>query len=258
MTLVHAHRGAPCELPENTLAGFARAVALGVDGLETDAHRTADGHVVLSHDPSLARACGVPRVIATSTLADVRSCDAGWGFVAPDGARPFAGRGLRVPTLDELLDAHPHLPVNLDLKSRDLALVDAVLACLRRRGDAGRVLLASFHPAVLRAVRARGHPGPTGLGPDEVLRVRALPRLLLRARPPRGAAAQVPVAFRGLRLDTPDFIARCHALGVRVDFWTVNDPAEARRLVALGADGVMTDDPAAIVPAVRAAARRAT
>jgi glycerophosphoryl diester phosphodiesterase len=107
MALVHAHRGAPCERPENTLPSFERALELGADALETDLHRTADGRIVLSHDPTLTRGCGVPLVIRTSLFDDVRSCDAGYGFVAPDGARPFAGRGIRVPTLDELLDAFP-------------------------------------------------------------------------------------------------------------------------------------------------------
>lgn len=253
MALVHAHRGAPAERPENTLVSFERALELGADGVETDLHRTADGRLVLSHDPVLTRACGVPLVIATSSFDDVRSCDAGWGFVAPDGSRPFANRGIRVPTLDELLDAFPDVPINVDLKQRAPSMVDEVLALLRRRGDEGRVLLASFHPGTLRAVRASGYPGRTCLSFDEVLRVRGTPLALLRVAPPGGNAAQIPVAFKGLRLDAPVFLARCHALSIRVDYWTVDDPAEATRLVALGADGIMTDDPAAVVPAVRAA-----
>jgi glycerophosphoryl diester phosphodiesterase len=245
MPRLYAHRGAPCERPENTLPSFERALALGADALETDLHRTADGRLVLSHDPVLTRTCGVPLVIRTSSFDDVRSCDAGFGFVAPDGSRPFAGRGIRVPTLDELLDAFPGVPVNVDLKQRAPSMVDAVLARLRARGDEGRVLVASFHPATLRAVRRAGYPGKTCLGPDEVLRVYSAPLAVLRQLPPRGDAAQVPRSLRGLRLDTPTFLARCHALSIRVDYWTVDDPAEAARLVALGADGIMTDDPAA-------------
>jgi glycerophosphoryl diester phosphodiesterase len=251
MARVYAHRGASLERPENTLCAFERALELGVDALETDLHRTADGHLVLSHDPVLTRTCGVPMVIATSSFADVRSCDAGWGFVAPDGARPFAEHGICVPTLDELLDTFPKVTVNVDLKPRGRDVVDAVIARLRRRGDEGRVHLASFHPATLHAIRRAGYPGGTSLTVAEVLRVRALPLPWLRTMPPGGTAAQVPVAFRGLRFDTKDFIARCHALSLRVDYWTVNDPMEARRLVALGADGIMTDDPARIVPALR-------
>ena len=258
MALVHAHRGAPSERPENTLPSFERAMELGADALETDLHRTADGRIVLSHDPTLTRACGVPLVIRTSSFEDVRSCDAGHGFVAPDGSRPFAGRGICVPTLDELLDAFPDVPVNVDVKQRAPSMVADVLALLRRRGDEGRVLVASFSSATLRAVRAAGYPGMTCLGPDEALRVFAAPLPLLRALPPGGNAAQVPVALRRLRLDTPSFVARCRALSLRLDYWTINDPAEAERLVALGADGIMTDDPAAVVPAVRKATARVT
>jgi glycerophosphoryl diester phosphodiesterase len=253
MALVHAHRGAPCERPENTLPSFERALELGADALETDLHRTADGRIVLSHDPTLTRGCGVPLVIRTSLFDDVRSCDAGYGFVAPDGSRPFAGRGIRVPTLDELLDAFPDVPINVDLKQRSPSMVTEVLALLRRRGDEGRVLVASFSSATLRAARRAGYAGKTCLGPDEVLRVLTTPIPLLRTLRPGGDAAQVPTVLKGLRLDTPSFVARCHALSLRLDYWTVNDPAEARRLVALGADGIMTDDPAAIVPAVKGA-----
>jgi glycerophosphoryl diester phosphodiesterase len=73
-----------------------------------------------------------------------------------------------------------------------------------------------------------------------------MPALLWRQLPFTGTAAQVPVSQGAIRFDRTAFIAKCHSLGLRVDFWTVDDPAEAQRLLALGADGIMTNDPAAM------------
>jgi glycerophosphoryl diester phosphodiesterase len=246
--LLYAHRGAATERPENTLESFARALALGADALETDLHLTADGHVVAAHDPTLARTAGSPVAIRLATLEELRRCDVGWGFVDRDGARPFAGRGVRVPTLEEVLDAFPGVRLNVDVKQRAPAMVTPLLDLLRRTRAEDRVLVTSFDGAVLRAVRAAGYPGRTGLSATEVLRLFALPTAALRAMPLRGGAVQVPPRARGLRLDTSGFVAKCHDLGLRVDYWTLNDPAEAERLLALGADGIMTDDPAAIAP----------
>ncbi len=248
MPLLYAHRGAASERPENTLPFFERALELGADALETDLHLTSDGHVVASHDPWLTRACGTSLEIRRATLDDVRRCDAGWGFVERDGARPFAGRGIRVPTLDELLDAFPGVPLNVDVKQREPAMVAPLLAVLRRHRAEERVLVASFDGHTLRAVRRQRYPGRTGLSLTEVLRLVAAPTLLLRAFSLRGSAVQIPTHSWRLRLDSERFVAKCHALGLRVDYWTVNSPTEAARLLAVGADGVMTDDPAAIAP----------
>jgi glycerophosphoryl diester phosphodiesterase len=77
-----------------------------------------------------------------------------------------------------------------------------------------------------------------------------LPIAVLGRLPWAGRAAQVPVRVGPIRLDRRAFVEKCHTLGVRVDFWTIDDPRQARRLRSLGADGIMTDDPARIVPAL--------
>jgi glycerophosphoryl diester phosphodiesterase len=220
---VYAHRGASRELPENTMAAFRRALELGVDALETDVHATVDGVLVTSHDPDGSRIFGVSRRIEDCRWDEVRA----WGM----------------PSLEEVVSAFPSLPINVDLKADVAALAVETL----RRIDAERqVTLASFRSSTLRRVRALGYRGETSLGRSEVARLLSLPAAVQRGLlAPPGRAAQLPVS-----LAQPWVIARCHALGLRVDYWTVNDPAQARALVALGADGIMTDDPARIVPAV--------
>ncbi|MSP59645.1 MAG: glycerophosphodiester phosphodiesterase [Myxococcales bacterium] len=245
--LLYAHRGAPLEEPENTLPSFRRALALGAGALETDLHMTSDGHIVTSHDPDGARLAGVGEEIRRSTLAEVQRWDIGKNFAARSGER-FAGRSYRVPTLEELLVELPGVPINVDVKQRDPPMVEPLLRLLRRLNAEERVLVASFHGGTLAEVRRRGYPGLTSLGQRDVLRLLLTPAPLLRLLPRHGDAAQVPASLRGISLGRRWLIERCHAANLRVDYWTVDDPTEARRLLALGADGIMTDDVAAIAP----------
>ncbi len=248
---LYAHRGAAAEMPENTVPSFARALEHGASALEMDLHMTSDGHVVVSHDPDGARLCGVAHEIKKTTLADLRTWDAGWGYIDAAGQRSFQGRGLRIPLLEEVLDAFPGIPLNVDVKQEQPSMVPTLLALLERRGAADRVLVASFRTATLHEVRRRGYPGATGLAQSEVIRLRFVPTMLLSGLPLKGARAQVPVSAGGVRLDGASFIAKCHKLGIAVDYWTINDVAEASRLLRLGADGIMTDDPRAIAPVFR-------
>lgn len=241
--IVYGHRGAPAELPENTLEGFSRALEVGADAIETDVHLTSDGEIVVFHDDTGERTCGEPRAIAETSLATLRQ----WNL----GATATAGRGtFRIATFREALTAFPDTFFNVDLKPRSPKLVRAAVDLVRELRAEHRVRLTSFHSANVRAVRRIGY-ATTGLGLSEVLALVALPLRFLERLAPRGKAAQIPVRQGPLRLDGPSFLEKCHLLGVRVDYWTIDDPSEAARLFAVGADGVVTNDPRAIVPVAR-------
>jgi glycerophosphoryl diester phosphodiesterase len=250
VAIVFAHRGAPAERPENTLLSFRRALELGADALETDVHLTADAAVVAIHDTNGGRVAGVERSIASSPLSEIRSWDAGYVFVDGRGERPFVGQGLKIPTLDEVLGELPKVRVNVDLKDETPELARKFLEIVRRHGAEARVVAASFSRKPLRALREAGWRGEMSLARADFLVTWLVPRVLQK-RPP-GTRAQIPTHAGPLRVDTPRVLGKLHELGLAVDFWTVNDPDEAKRLVALGADGIMTDDPARIVPALRA------
>lgn len=250
MTLVWAHRGAPAERPENTLPSFRRALELGADALETDVHLSADGHVVVSHDPDGRRTAGVDQAIRATPLRELQSWDAGRAFVDARGARPFTGQGYRIPTLEELLVELPPVRLNVDLKSEEPALAERFIALARRHGAEDRLIAASFSSRTLRRLRALGWRGESSLARGEFLLAWLLPRPFAR---PRGTRAQIPTHFGPWPLATRRTVDKLHELGLSVDYWTINEPERARALVELGADGVMTDDPARIVPAVRAA-----
>jgi glycerophosphoryl diester phosphodiesterase len=214
--IIYAHRGASKELPENTLAAFARALEVGADAIETDAHLTKDGRLVLAHDPN-----GFPNV----TLEEARR-------TKPDLA-----------TLDEALEEFPGVVFNVDAKQTEPDMVPALVRCVRAHSATDRVRIASFSTRNLERARGLGYEGETGLASKEIARIMFVPRAALRWLRVAGQAAQVPRRAYGVRFDTQSAIDRFHELGLRVDFWTIDDPGEARRLFAMGADGVMTDDP---------------
>jgi glycerophosphoryl diester phosphodiesterase len=219
---------------------------IGVDSLELDVHLTRDGVFVVTHDEDALRMCGSPLRWSDIDLDEAQRLDAGWGFVGKDGSRPFAGRGIRVPTFESILAEFPDVHINVDIKGETAA--KAMLELVRRLKLEDRVTIASFHTATMVAVRRGGYGGETGLSQGEVATLLAMPALLWRQLPFTGTAAQVPTHQGPIRFDRSTFIAKCHSLGLRVDFWTVDDPAEAKRLLDLGADGIITNDPAALKP----------
>jgi glycerophosphoryl diester phosphodiesterase len=243
---LYAHRGAAAEAPENTLPAFERAIEIGVDALEMDVHVTRDGHLIVAHDATAARTTGAHVAWRDLDLAEARRLDAGWGFIARDGTRPFAGKAVSAPSFETVLDAFPAMRINVDLKGdRAVALM---LDLVRKRRAEDRVTLASFALGTLVEIRRRGYAGETALSQTEVATLLGLPAVLWRQLPFTGTAAQVPVAAGRIRLDRAAFIAKCHSIGLRIDFWTIDDPGEAARLLELGADGIITNDPRALRP----------
>lgn len=251
MTIVYAHRGAAAELPENTLPSFRRALELGADALETDVHLTADGAIVATHDEDAQRVAGVARSIRSATLTEVQSWDAGFVFRDEHGERPFVGQGYRIPTLEELLVELPGVRLNVDLKSEEPALVERFLALVRPLDGEKRIVAASFFRSTLGNLRRSGWRGESSLAQSEFLFSWLVPAWL--GGRAAGTRAQIPTRAGPFSLANHRTLKKLRRLGLAVDFWTINDPRQAEELVRLGADGIMTDDPARIVPAVRAA-----
>ena len=229
------------------MVAFERAIEIGVDALELDVHLTRDRAFIVSHDPDGARMTGAPLAWRDVDIVDATRLDAGWGFVAPDGSRPFAGKGVTVPRFEEVLARFDRVRLNVDLKG-DPEAVGPMLELVRQYKAEERVTLACFQTGPMLAVRRKGYAGETALSQTEVGTLLAMPAVLWRQLPFTGTAAQVPTHQGPLRFDRATFIAKCHNLGLRVDFWTIDEREEAARLLELGADGIMTNDPAALKP----------
>lgn len=241
-----AHRGASALAPENTLEAFRMAVEAGAGGLELDVHMTLDREIVVIHDATVDRTTNGSGVVAEMTLDELRSFDAGYRF-SPDGGEthPYGGRGVRIPMLAEVYEEFPETYVNADIKEAQPGVEEAVLRVIRDARAEERTLVVSSDHAVVR--RFRGISGgeiSTGASRLETGAFYVLSRSRLEwlVRPAYDAL-QVPVEHEGITLVTPRFLEAAHSLGVRVDVWTINDPREMRRLLDLGVDVLMTDDP---------------
>ena len=233
------------------MPAFSAALADGACALELDIQITSDGKVVVIHDPDGLRLCGVPAAILDTPLSTLRTWDIGHGFLAQDGTRPFANQGLRIPCLDEVLQAFPSVPINIDLKPQNPDCAARVIDVVMALGAADRVLLTSFHDHVLLAVRSLGFAGRIGFSRRDAIALLGLPLAVLRRRRPRGHRLQIPVKAGPLRLDTARFIAKMHALDIAVDYWVINDANQGAQLLAKGADGLMSDDPKRLASLLR-------
>ncbi len=242
--LVIAHRGGD-QRPENTLESFRYAASLGADWIELDVHRIRDGSLVVLHDETVDRTTGGSGDVHAMTLAEVKALDAGYWWT-PDGGRtyPYRGRGLTVPTLEEVLQALPGQRLLIELKDDDLQLAEAVARVLEAHGATDRVMVASFHDRTLQHFRQVAPRVPTSLASGEALRFVILQRLgLTPYHRPAGVALQVPEYHGILRVFSGGLVRLAHDRGVEVHTWTVNDPRKMEQMFLAGVDGIVTDRP---------------
>jgi glycerophosphoryl diester phosphodiesterase len=236
-----AHRGASAATPQNTLAAFRKAMELGADGVELDVRLSADGVPVVMHNFAVDETTDGTGQVTDKTLAELKELDASSKF-APE----FAGE--RIPTLAEVFEVlEGKLLVNVELKDirpKGVGLEASVVEVVRKYGMEKKVLFSSFHPFTLRRMRPLAPEIPSGL-----LYAHGLTIYLRRA----WLAPFTPHEARH-----PDFamvderlVKWCRARKLRVNVWTVNDPAEMKRLIALGVDGIITGVPGVLGALVR-------
>ncbi len=238
--LLIAHRGGGALRPEETLAAFANAAALHADVLELDVHSTADGEVVCMHDDTVDRTTNGTGALHGLTLAQVRALDAGYRFTTDRGATfPYRGMGITVPTLAEVLAAHPTAWFSIEIKQTEPNIVDRVLTIVDANRAAGRVVLVSFNDSVVREIRARRPDVVTGMSLAEFVAFAGLRSSVEATYAPPTTISQLPAASVNAEV-----VARAGRLGVRLHAWTVNDRETMVRLLDLGVHGIMTDDPA--------------
>ena len=202
-----AHRGMPRLARENTLASFALALEAGADGIELDVHVSKDGVVVVNHDPTLG-------TDAEERLSDLTAQDLG-------------RRGI--PTLDDVCELIG-TRATLYVEAKGERSASAIVECLTAHQV--RAAVHSFDWSIVRAVRSLAPAIPVGLLVDNAgLDIASLAR-----------EHSVRDIWPSRDLIDASLVAAAHNAGARVIAWTVNQPDDARRLRALGVDGLCTDD----------------
>ena len=231
--IIFAHRGASAHAPENTLAAFELAIEQGADGIELDVKLSADGKVVVIHDPTVDRTTGAHGRVKDLPLAELRAMDAGSSF-------SVKFQNERIPTLEEVFETvGKRTFINVELTNYNSPrdhLVESVCALVKKFGMQKRVLFSSFLSSNLSHAR-RYLPGvPTGLlALDGVLG--------LWPRSFGFAFGRYDALHPNIKNVTQQQIYFVHRLKRRIHVWTVNDAADLQRLFKWGVDAVFTDDP---------------
>ncbi|MEO6590655.1 MAG: glycerophosphodiester phosphodiesterase [Pyrinomonadaceae bacterium] len=243
--LVFAHRGGGGLFPENTLEAFKYSVEMGVDFLELDVHSTADGTLVVLHDASIDRTTDERGKISGLTLAQVKKLDAGYLFTNDNGATyPFRGKGISVPTLEEIFKAFPQMKFNIEPKQAIPSITKPLCEMIRAHQMTDRVIVGSFRQTAISEFRAACPEVATSASPAEVSEFLAMQKTGITASySPPFQALQIPVNASFLNVVNKDFIEAAHRQNLQVHVWTVNQPDEMQRLIEMGADGIMTDYP---------------
>lgn len=220
--IAFAHRGYAPDGAENSMSAFERAIALGYRYLETDVRVTADGVALAFHDARLNRMTDGSGRIDRLRWTDVRR------------AR-ILGREP-IPLLSEVLSAFPQARVNIDVKAA--TSIRPTIDAIRRAGALDRVCVGAFSSRRIATVRRELGPQLcTSAGPRGVITLRIARRL-------RGQGircVQAPALIGRRAFITARYVQDAHEAGLQVHAYTVNDPAEMRRLLDLGVDGIMSD-----------------
>jgi glycerophosphoryl diester phosphodiesterase len=240
MTVVVAHRGASAHAPENTMEAYRLGVEMGADAIELDVHLTADGHLAVIHDDALDRTTDRTGRVADMTMEAIREADAGATFSrASDSGYPYAGTGLTVPTLAEVLAWLPE-DVGLVIEIKARAAADAVVASVADQPvrSSGRLSVISFDEAAIERVHELDPDIKTGylLVPTQPIE----PALVWATE--HGHVGVHP--WEGdLGLDPLPLLAQARAYGREIGCYVVNDPDRMRHLAACGLWGFVTDQP---------------
>lgn len=227
--LLIAHRGASGYAPENTLAAFRKAVAMGLSFIETDLQLSRDARFVAIHDETVNRTTNGQGAVHDLTLAELRRLDAGSWFGS-------AFTGERIPTLEEILEFAKRHDVVFYLEIKpggSWGGEHALIGALRESGEIARTVVISFDASVVNAVRKAEPTLMTGLLHDGKIEKPVEKALEIGAR---------QLAVRG-DLVTPAMIAEAKRNDLQVVCWTVNHAAHMRMLASAGVAGIMSDYP---------------
>ena len=242
--LVIAHRGGAGVWPENTLFAFRNAVKMGADALEFDVHATRDGELVVMHDATVDRTTDGSGRVDEMTWEALQALDAGYQWTEDGASYPFRGMGLRVPTLEEVLNDLPDTRMIIELKQVSEAARARFSEVIARSPYPERKVIASFQAESVKYIRDNIPGIATSSTAGEVLLFWVLNTARIGfAFVPEGETMQVPPRFQDFTLVSNRFVSGAHRHNMDVYVWTINEEADMKRHVDHGVDGIITDYP---------------
>ena len=246
--LVIAHQGGDGIWPGDTLYAFEKAVAIGVDVLEMDAHITKDGQIVLMHDEEVDRTTDGTGLIEDMTLDELKQLDAAYKW-SNDGDKtfPYRATGIQVPTLEEVFQKFPEMRYVIEIKLTQNPIDRPLCELIRKHNMQDKAMIASFHDEAMHNFRQTCPEIATSASRTEVRNFVLLGKAFLSGLlAPQYQSIQPPYDPResmNIPIMTERFIREAHAKNIKVEPWTVDDPELMKRYIEWGVDGIMTDRP---------------
>lgn len=246
--LVIAHQGGDGVWPGDTLFAFEKAAEAGSDVLEMDAHISRDGRIVLMHDETVDDTTDGTGLIEELTLKELKKLDAAHDWSIDGGQTfPYRGQGIQAPTLDEVFQAFPQMRYVIEIKLTEQPIDKPLCDLIRQYNMQEKVLIGSFHDEAMKNFRLTCPEVATSASRTEVRNYVLLGKAFLwgfivpdyqTVQPPWD-----PDESLGITIMTERFIRESHAKNIRVEPWTVNDPALMKQYIEWGVDGIITDRP---------------
>jgi len=229
--LVYAHRGASGYLPENTMPAFEKAVEMGADGIELDIHKTKDGQLVVIHDEKIDRTSNGKGSVKDYTLEELRRFN--YNATHPEC------KEAAIPTMREVFELikPTDLIINIELKTGVIFYEDIeedIVAMTKEFGMEDRVIYSSFNHYSIMRIKELFPEARTGfLYMDGTLNMPEYGK-------EHGVEALHPALYN---VQYPNYVERCHELGIKINAWTVNSKQNLHMACDMGLDGIITNYP---------------
>lgn len=240
--LLIAHRGGAGLAPENTLAAFESAATdWAADMIECDVRATRDGHTVILHDPTIDRTTNGTGQVSQYTLEELRAFDAGYRF-SSDGGRtfPFRGKGIVIPTIDEVLGRLPGTRFTIEVKIGTAQ--PGLFAAIEKHKATDRIIAAGMYDRDRNMFAT--YKGAVSASTEQGKRFYISHKLhMSRLYRLDADVVQVPEHWGGKHVVTGRLVRALRRQGIPVHVWTVNDAVSMDRLLDAGVDGLVTDRP---------------
>ena len=225
-TEITAHRGGAWKAPENTISALQYTIDSGADYAEIDVQETKDGELILLHDDSLKRTAGVKKNVWDMTLKQIEKLDAGASF-----HKKF--RGEKIPEFTEVLKfCKGRLDLNIEIKynGKNKGIVNKVVRAIKENHFEDHCVVTSMNYQFLKQIKKTAPEIRTGY---------------IMTMTYGGVQGMEAAGFFSVKHTYVDekFVTQAHALGKEVHVWTVNYKGDAKRMLDMGVDNIITDDP---------------
>jgi glycerophosphoryl diester phosphodiesterase len=233
--LVTGHRGASGLAPENTISAMLKAIEMGADFAELDVQESSDCVLVLLHDPTLKRTAGVENNIWETDYATLQGMEVGSWF-APEF------KGESIPTLASVIDSvRGRMKLNIELKinGHEKHLTEKVVELIEQKNFISQCIVTSFDLQAVDQIKKLNNSIKAGY--------------IFSSLPEKVDVftADVDLLSVKYKLIDKEFVEKAHTNKKEVHVYTVNDPEEMKRLIALGVDSIITDRPDILIDLLR-------